>query len=154
MGKVFDMNEITFSVGSLVAIVAWLGLGAAAAVPPGNLRRCLLLVAGRVVPMVLCLVYAYLLIIHWGSAPGGSFSSLSEVLTLFSAPGKMLGGWMHFLAFDLLVGWWIVDDTLSSGRSRAALFLVLPVTFMYGPLGLLLHMIDRSVLRRSGPVEG
>jgi hypothetical protein len=147
------MNEPTFSIGSLAAIAAWLGLALAAAAPPGNLRQRLLLVAGLIVPMALCLLYAYLLVVHWGSAPGGGFSSLSAVLTLFSAPGKMLGGWMHFLAFDLLVGWWIVDDTLSNGRSRAALFLVLPATFMYGPVGLLLHVIARSALRRAIQME-
>lgn len=141
------MNETTFSIGSLTAIAAWLGLALGAAAPPGNLRQRLLLFAGRFVPVVLCLVYAYLLVIHWGSAPGGGFSSLSAVLALFSVPGNMLGGWMHFLAFDLLVGWWIVNDTLSSGRSRVALFLVLPATFLYGPVGFLLHVITRLALR-------
>lgn len=141
------MNETTFSIGSLMAIAAWLGLGLAAAAPPGKLRQHLLVTAGRIVPMALCLLYAYLLVIHWGTSPGGGFSSLSAVLTHFSAPGKMLGGWVHFLVFDLLVGWWIVDDTLSNGRPRASLFLVLPATFMYGPAGLLLHVLWRFASR-------
>jgi hypothetical protein len=143
------VNETTFSIGSLAAMAAWVGLGLAAVAPPGKVRQRLLLAAGRIVPVALCLLYAYLLVIHWGSAPGGGFSSLSAVLTLFSAPGKMLGGWVHFLAFDLLVGRWIVDDTLSNCRSRVSLLLVLPATFMYGPLGLLLHILVRSALRRT-----
>jgi Domain of unknown function (DUF4281) len=88
------MNETLFSTASLLAIVTWIGLGLAAAAPPG----------------------------------------------------KMPGGWVHFLAFDLLVGWWIVDDTLSRGRSRLPLFVVLPATFMYGPVGLLLQVFASSFL--------
>ena len=138
------MIEATFSAASLAAVVAWAGLGIAVLVPNGRLRASLLAFGGRVVPVGLCVLYTYLLITHWGSAPGGGFSSLAAVLALFSAPGKMLGGWVHFLAFDLLVGRWLVDDALASRRSRLILLIPLPVTFMYGPLGLLLYVLARS----------
>jgi Domain of unknown function (DUF4281) len=66
-------------------------------------------------------------------------------------PGKMLGGWVHFLAFDLLVGRWSVDDTLAGARSRAPLLMTLPTTFLFGPLGLLLHLLVRAALRPRTP---
>lgn len=113
------MNEITFSIASLAGIVAWFALGVAVLAPAGQVRALLLAFAGRFVPVGFCLLYAYLLVTHWGSAPGGGFSSLAAVLALFSVPGKMLGAWIHFLAFDLLVGRWIVDDVLESGRPPA-----------------------------------
>jgi hypothetical protein len=146
------MNESIFCVASLTAIAAWVALGLAPAAPAGKLRDRLLIAAGRVVPLGLCLLYASLLVANRGAAPGGDFSSLSAVLTLFSAPGKLLGGWVHFLAFDLLVGRWIVDDVLANGRFRAPLLVVLPATFMYGPLGVLLHVLGRSALQRARPV--
>ena len=59
----------------------------------------------------------------------------------------MLGAWTHFLAFDLLIGRWMVDDALGPGRSRLPLVLSLPVTFMFGPLGLLLYLGGRSLQR-------
>jgi multisubunit Na+/H+ antiporter MnhB subunit len=142
------MNDTLFSLASLVAPVGWLGLGVAAALPAGPWRARLLLAAGRVVPVGLCLLYGYLLVAHWGSAPGGGFSSLSAVITLFASPGKVLGGWVHFLAFDLLVGRWLVDDTLAKRLPRLTLLWVLPATFMYGPVGVLLYLLGGWVLGR------
>lgn len=147
------MNEATFSAASFAAIVAWAALGLAVLAPPCRVRASLLAVGGRIIPVGLCLLYAYLLVTHWGSAPGGGFSSLAAVLALFAVPGKMLGGWVHFLAFDLLVGRWVADDALASGRSRLLLLVALPATFMFGPLGLLLYLLARSVRSTRVPTE-
>lgn len=137
------MNEIIFSLASLGAIVGWIGLGLAVLAPPGSLRDVLLTFGGRIVPVALCLLYVGLLVLHWGTAPDGSFSSLSGVQALFSVAGKMLGGWVHFLAFDLFIGHWIAKEVLVHDRSRLPLTIVLPVTFMYGPIGLLLYLSTR-----------
>jgi hypothetical protein len=68
---------------------------------------------------------------------------------LFSVPGKLLGAWMHFLAFDLLVGRWLVDHALSGGRSRLPLVAALPATFLYGPLGVLLYAGAQAASSRA-----
>ncbi|MGL4576314.1 MAG: abscisic acid-deficient protein Aba4 family protein [Burkholderiaceae bacterium] len=145
------MNETIFSAASLAAAAGWVGLGLAVLAPPGGPRTTLLAIGGRFVPVCLCVLYVYLLVTHWGWAKGAGFSSLAEVLTLFSVPGKMLGGWVHFLVFDLLVGRWVVDDVLSSSRPRLLLLVALPTIFMYGPLGLLLYLLARSVYLASAP---
>ena len=132
------MNETLFSVASVAAMLGWLALGVGVIAPPGRLRASLLVVAWRWVPTALCALYAWLLAMHWGSAPGGGFSSLAAVQALFAVPGKVLGGWVHFLAFDLWVGHWMAADVLARGRARWPLLVLLPATFMYGPLGLLL----------------
>jgi Domain of unknown function (DUF4281) len=142
------MNETIFSMASLAAVAAWIGLAVAAAITPGRARDALLLVAGRAVPLALCVLYVILLATHWGSAPGGGFSTLGAVLALFAVPGKMLGGWVHFLAFDLFFGRWMVDDALLPQRSRWPLWLGLPATFLYGPLGVLLYLAARHALAR------
>lgn len=136
--------EGLFSAASLAAVFGWVGLGAAAVVPAGRLRAGLLAFGGRAVPIGLAVLYAVLLLTYWGSAPGGGFSSLAAVMTLFAAPGKLLAGWVHYLAFDLLVGRWIADDVLGRGRPRWLLIIGLPVTFMYGPLGWGLYLVMRS----------
>ena len=143
------MNEAIFSSASLCAMAAWVALAIAAALPAGAARGRLLFVAGRASPIVLCVLYALLLFRHWGSSPDGGFANLAAVGRLFAAPGKMLGGWVHFLAFDLLVGRWMVDDSLLPGRSRWLLALALPATFMYGPMGVLVYLGLRAVSRRS-----
>ncbi len=141
------MSESLFVLASCAAMAAWAGLVMALLVPPGKLRRALLACSGRGVPAGLCALYAGLLVTHWDAAPNGGFSSLTAVLALFSVPGKMLGGWVHFLAFDLLVGRWMADDALAEDGLSWVLWLTLPTTFLYGPLGWLLYWLARSALR-------
>lgn len=145
------MNETLFSVASVGAMLGWLALGVAVIAPPGRLRASLMVAAGRWVPAALCALYAWLLVMHWGSAPGGGFSSLAAVQALFAVPGKVLGGWVHFLAFDLWVGHWMATDVLARGRARWPLLVLLPATFMYGPLGLLLYLATRLAGAQPSP---
>jgi Domain of unknown function (DUF4281) len=101
--------------------------------------------------VLLSVTYLVLLVVHWRSAPGGGFGSLEGVAQLFASRGKLLGGWFHFLAFDLLVGRWMIDDTCSSARTRWVLAACLPLTFLYGPAGFLLYC---AVNLRPGGVHG
>lgn len=131
------MAEQLFAFCSNLAIAAWLGLGGAVLLSKGPWRERLLFIAGRVVPLGLCLVYALVLVGYWGTAPGGGFASLASVQLLFVAPGKMLGGWLHFLAFDLLVGHWMVQTVAQQKLARWPLLLFLPLAFLWGPVALL-----------------
>lgn len=140
------MPETAFSLVSLAAIAGWLGLAIASPMRSGPVRDAILLASGRLLPILLCVVYVAFLTLYWGSAPGGGFQSLATVQVLFSAPGKMLGGWTHFLAFDLFVGRWMVDDASSGGRSRIPLLPALPATFLFGPLGVLLYLAGRFLM--------
>lgn len=138
------MNDTLFSAASLFAIAGWIALGLAVLTPPGRARASLLNLGGRVVPLGLCLLYAAVLAAHWGKAPGGGFGSLAEVQALFAVPGKMLGGWVHFLAFDLLVGHWMAADALARDHARWPLLIILPAAFLFGPLGVLLYVLMRG----------
>jgi hypothetical protein len=139
--------ELIFELASSAAILGWLLLTIGIMVRPSALKRILLLVGGRAVPILLCIVYLALLINYWGSAPGGNFGSLEGVAQLFSSRGKLLGGWLHYLAFDLFIGRWIIDDTINGNRSRIPMALTLPLTFLFGPVGLLFHFAVRGVQR-------
>jgi hypothetical protein len=46
-----------------------------------------------------------------------------------------VAGWIHYLAFDLFIGAWIVEDALSRGVPAWLSIGVLPFTFMFGPHG-------------------
>lgn len=134
------MAETLFSTASLLAIGGWLLLATATALSAAPLQGRLLWAGGRLIPLLLAALYVAVLATHWGAVPGGGFATLATVSTLFAVPGKMLGGWIHFLAFDLLVGRWMVDDALRPGRSRLALVPALPLAFVFGPAGWLLHL--------------
>jgi Domain of unknown function (DUF4281) len=138
------MTDSVFSAVSLAAITGWLGLAVASLLRNGSARKFLLLASGRMIPLALCLTYGAVLLWFWGTTSGG-FDSLASVQALFASPGKMLGAWTHFLAFDLLVGRWMVDDAAQPGRTRLLLVPGLPLTFMYGPLGLLLYLACREI---------
>ncbi len=141
---------LVFQIASAAALLGWLVLAAGVLANPGRAQRRLLVAGGLVVPLLQCALYLGLLIWYWGSAPKGSFANLEGVELLFASRGKVLGGWVHFLAFDLFIGRWMIDDVLASKRSRWVLLPSLPLTFMYGPAGLLLYFVV-SRGRRGAP---
>jgi hypothetical protein len=111
------------------------------------------LVHSILMPTLLGAVYASLLLIGPSPPEGAGFGSLSGVMALFSVPEAVLGGWVHYLVFDLFVGAWIVRD---SRRREIAHLLVVPCvlcTLMLGPLGLLLYSALRGVLRRTETLD-
>jgi hypothetical protein len=125
--------EQLFSIVNLVAAASWILL---AALP--RYEWVARLVTGLIVPALLAAVYVALIATQWGG-PGG-FSTLADVAQLFSNPWLLLAGWVHYLAFDLLVGSWEVVD---ARERRVPHLLVLPcvaVTFLLGPAGWLLYL--------------
>jgi hypothetical protein len=136
-----------FSLANTFALVGWLLLLAALFAPAAHAWRArLLFVAGRAWPLLLAVGYAAALATHWGSAPDGGFGSLEAVAALFRSPGNLLAGWVHYLAFDLFIGRWIVDDAQARAVPRLAVLPCLVLTFLFGPVGLLLHFALRSSL--------
>jgi hypothetical protein len=134
-----------FLLANPFALLGWLMLTAGLFSPPsGAWRARLLFLAGRVWPLLLAVGYAVALAMSWGSAPGGGFGTLDEVAALFRSPGNLLAGWLHYLAFDLFVGRWIVDDALSRAGPRWPVLPCLALTFLFGPVGLLLHFALRA----------
>jgi hypothetical protein len=131
--------ETVFSIANLTALVSWLLL---VLVP----RQRWVLIVTRTVPLMLAALYSGLIASHWGG-PGG-FSSLADVALLFSNPWLLLAGWVHYLAFDLLVGSWEVEDARSRGIAHLLVVPCLILTFLFGPAGWLLYQGVRRVAGR------
>lgn len=122
--------ELVYSVTNIAALAAWLVL---VCYP---LRREPILVAARTVAAVLSVVYVVLLARSLSEGDAPDFSTLAAVSALFAHPGHAVMGWTHYLAFDLWVGTWEVEE---AARRRLPYFLVLPclaLTFLVGPVGL------------------
>lgn len=130
--------ETIFSVCGGMATIGWIALVFA----PG--RRWATLLAGLMIPVAIACVYIVLLALHWKGSPGG-FGSLHDVSLLFSQPWPLLAGWIHYLAFDLVVGAWEARDARVSGVPHLLLVPCLLLTFMFGPAGLLLYLIIRAL---------
>lgn len=91
--------------------------------------------------------YAAVILARFGAAEGG-FGSLAAVQQLFADPYLLLAGWVHYLAFDLFVGSWIVEDALARRVPAWLRIGVLPFTFMFGPMGLLVYLAGRTAYDR------
>ena len=146
------MANTVFSIVNLIAIVGWVLLAAL----PG--RRWAERASAWVVPGVLAASYVAIIASSWGQSSGG-FSSLADVALLFEDPWLLLAGWIHYLAFDLLIGNWIVRDAQQRGLSHGWVLPSLVLTFLFGPAGWLSYLGLRRALRgrtngRAGRVDG
>ena len=132
-----------FSIANDVALLGWLIL-----IFAGRMRWAAALVTGAVLPLLLAVVYSYLIAAHFGETQGG-FGTLSGVAALFSNPWLLLAGWVHYLAFDLFIGSWQVRDSKQHGIPHLLTVPCLILTFFLGPAGLLLYFLIR--LTKAGP---
>ena len=134
--------DAVFSAVSTAALLGWLLLIA------GPRRAWARWAIGGGIVGSLCLVYAVLVMAFFFTVPGGGFGTLAEVMRLFTVPEVALAGWVHYLAFDLAVGLWIAQRADAEGVSRWLQAPVLGVTFMFGPLGLLMGAAVLAVRQR------
>jgi hypothetical protein len=96
----------------------------------------------------LSLLYTLLVFVYFFRVEGGGFSSIAEVRALFMSDPVLVAGWVHYLAFDLLVGLWIVDAASKVGMSRWIQGPILLLTFMFGPAGFSSFVIIKTFVQR------
>ena len=84
---------------------------------------------------------------------GGGFGTLQQVAEMFRNPWVLLGGWIHYLAFDLFVGAWEVRDAQRLDLPHPPVVFCLFLTFMLGPIGLLMYLVLRVTKRRQWSLE-
>jgi hypothetical protein len=133
-----------FSIVNLIALSAWILL----AVLPR--QRMVNLIVGTAVPTLFAIIYAGFIAAEWNSSAGG-FSSLPDVAMLFSNPWLLLAGWIHYLAFDLLIGNWEARDARERGIPHLLVLPCLALTFLFGPAGWLAYTAVRAASRRGHP---
>ena len=136
-----------FQIASSAAIAGWAALIAGLFLP--GLRGRAVDLTRIVIPSFLATAYMVLLAQGWGKAAGGGFGSIEQVRLLFSVDAALAAGWLHYLAFDLFVGSWIVTDGLERGVRRWLLIPCLALTFLFGPAGLLLYFAMGLATRKG-----
>ena len=136
-----DLDTI-FSIGNLAALGGWLALLASPWLPAQADR-----IAAVIIPALLSVAYTGLVLDFWSRAEGG-FGSLDEVALLFETRELLLAGWLHYLAFDLFVGAWIVRTARAQGIPFLLALPCLPLAFLFGPAGFLAFTALRAVLPR------
>lgn len=67
-----------------------------------------------------------------------TFTSLDNIQQMFLDDRMTVAGWIHYLAFDLFVGTYIVKEGIRLRMPRWHYTICLPFAFMFGPVGLLM----------------
>lgn len=99
----------------------------------------------KVIPLLLSIIYAIYIIQSLLNDGQMDFGSLSAVMVLFTEENAVLAGWVHYLAFDLLIGMWILDQNKELGIHQALIAPCLALTFLFGPIGFLLFIVIKSI---------
>ena len=144
------MAQTFFQVTNTVALVAWIAL----VVFPGRKLVSGLLCAA-VVPGLLAVAYAC--VIGWKLAANGppdeDVMTLAGLREIFGDDWVFAAAWTHYLAFDMVVGAWIARDSVRLGIPWPLRTVALVLTFLAGPVGFLVHLVGRGLLRREATVE-
>ncbi len=142
--------EQFFQATNTLALLAWIAL----VLFPG--RK---LVSGVLCPLVVpgVLALAYAGIIGWklttNGPPPGDVMTLTGLREVFGDDWVFAAAWTHYLVFDMVVGAWIARDSMNLGLPWLLRTAALVLTFLAGPVGFLVHVVSRVVLRRARSVE-
>jgi len=137
------MEDTIFSIANGFALIGWLLL---IFLPDADFLDNVIRYG-----IILLLAVAYSVVIPMAviGGGGGGFGSLEEIRAGFASDWGLLGGWIHYLAFDLFVGHWINGQAREIKLNVVLRVLCLLFTFMLGPFGLLLFFIVKAIRVRT-----
>ena len=137
--------DTLFQYASPLAMIGWIILALSPLAPRWADR-----IGGYIIPAILSLLYVAVILGYWWQGQGG-FDSLANVMLLLSNPWMALAGWVHFLAFDLFIGGWITRTARAQGLAHLLILPCLLLTFLFGPIGLILFLSILAVRRLLTP---
>ena len=132
--------DAIFKLCNTIALVSWLFL----IIGTPFWKHTNKLLIGIVISLF-CLVYAWLIFNNFHTADFEKFSTLDGVVNLFANKTVVVGGWVHYLAFDLMTGIWITKNAQQHHINHWLITPALFFTFMLGPVGLLLYLLIRFI---------
>ncbi len=135
--------DLAFKLSNNLAMIGWILL---LALP--RWKWTVKLVTGIVVT-ILAVLYVVFVVQALSPEEMKSFGTLEGIMELFTDKGAVLAGWIHYLAFDLMVGVFIVTNAIKNKISHWFVIPCLLLTFMLGPTGLLIYLIIRMIKTRS-----
>jgi hypothetical protein len=132
--------ESIFKLCNTIALVSWLLL----IIATPFWRQISRILIGTVITLF-CIVYAWLILTSFNINDVEKFSTLDGVVSLFTNKTMVVGGWVHYLAFDLMTGIWITKNAKLHSINHWVTVPALVLTFMLGPVGLLLYLVIRFI---------
>lgn len=139
------MIETAFQIANALVLPQWLLM-----IVAPRWRVTQWLVSSYLIPVSLACLYAYF-IFSGGPLNFNDFSTFEGVKSLFSkgGDGAVLAGWIHYLAFDLVAGSFVLKDSQEKNIPHGWIVLPLFFCFMLGPIGLLAYWVIRTMKTRQ-----
>ena len=135
---------IVFSIASVIAMPMWVLM-----LFFSKWKVTQFLIDFKVIPLALAFMYAIYIFQAIQISGMMDFGSLTSVITLFTEENAVLAGWIHYLAFDLLVGMWMLNQNKELKINQLVMAPCLFLTFMLGPIGFLLFMIIKTIKKKQ-----
>jgi len=132
--------DSVFQTCSTIAMVGWIVLIIISSFWSGFDRFLI-----GIIITLFAIVYAWLVFQVFTPGDFEKFGSLNGVMELFTDKTAVTAGWVHYLAFDLLTGIWIKKNAQKYNIQHLILIPCLILTFMLGPIGLLLYLLIRWI---------
>ncbi|MDC6406540.1 MULTISPECIES: ABA4-like family protein [Maribacter] len=136
---------IVFSLANILVLPMWVLM-----IFLRKWRPTRFLIDNKIIPIVLSGIYVFYILQVLISNGMMDFGSLKSVMELFTIENAALAGWIHYLAFDLLIGMWMIDQNKDLNLHQVLMAPCLFLTFMFGPLGFLLFMVLKGL--KSNPI--
>jgi hypothetical protein len=137
-------TESIFQLCNTIALIGWLLL-----ILVNPLWFAIDKLLTGIIITLFAIVYTWLVFTGFNFSDVSSFGSLDGVMELFTDRKVVTAGWIHYLAFDLMTGIWIKKNSLKYGISQWFVLPCLLLTFMFGPMGLLLYFVIRWISIRQ-----
>ena len=77
------------------------------------------------------------------------YIGIENLASLFDEESFLLLFWIHFIAINLFVGGWIVKDSQKFLINKILLIFPLVITYLIGPLGILIYWFIRIFKAKS-----
>ena len=135
---------IVFSIASVIALPMWVLM-----LFFSKWKVTQFLIDFKVIPLALAFIYAIYIFQAIQISGMMDFGSLASIMALFTEKNALLAGWVHYLAFDLLVGMWMLDQNKELRINQLLMAPCLFLTFMLGPIGFLLFMIIKTIKQKQ-----
>ena len=71
------------------------------------------------------------------------YFGVDNILELFSDKSFLMMFWIHFISINLFTGGWIVKDSQKFSINKIILIVPLLITYLVGPVGLLIYWLIR-----------
>ncbi len=136
--------ELLYSSANATAALCWLPL-----VFAPRSRFTERYTATPAAPLAFAVVYAALTVLMLAGDGDGGMDSLASLRRGFAQDPVLLLAWVHYLSFDMMVGFWELRDSRRLGLNPWLVAPCLVFTFMLGPIGLLLYCGLRLASRGS-----